>query len=112
MYSDSEKRIPFFLPVLLLAVCALIAVFVIRGVGRDERLAEEGRVAIEDAIQRSAKQCYVVEGVYPPDLAYLENNYGLQVNTKDYYITYDAFASNLPPNVIVTAKHEDGGKRP
>ena len=35
---------------------------------------------------------------------YLEENYGLQVNTRDFYVTYEAFASNLPPTIRVTAK--------
>ena len=70
--------------------------------GRD--LGEESAAAIRDAIRQSALQCYAVEGVYPPNLAYLQDNYGLTVNTDDFYITYDAFASNLPPTLRVTAK--------
>ena len=65
---------------------------------------DEGGPAIRTAIQRSALQCYVVEGVYPPNLSYLEENYGLQINTSDYNVTYEAFASNLPPTVRVTRK--------
>ena len=49
-------------------------------------------------------QCYVVEGVYPENLSYLEENYGLQINTRDFYVAYDAFASNLPPDIRVRAK--------
>ena len=56
--------------------------------------------------RRSALQCYAVEGVYPPNLQYLEDNYGLQVNTKDYYVSYEAFASNLPPTVKVVNRKE------
>ena len=66
--------------------------------------SEEGAQAIRDAVLRSARQCYVVEGVYPPDLEYLEENYGLRINTEHYYITYDAFSSNLAPDVIVSIK--------
>ncbi len=54
-------------------------------------------------------QCYVVEGVYPPDLQYLENNYGLRVNTEDYYVVYDCFASNLPPTIRVIARDGRSG---
>ena len=39
-----------------------------------------------------------------PDTFYLEENYGLQVNKKDFYVTYEAFASNLPPTVRVTVR--------
>ena len=60
--------------------------------------------AIRDAIRRSALQCYVVEGVYPPDLAYLQDHYGLQVNTDNYYVVYEAFASNVPPTINVIEK--------
>ena len=96
MYSDNEKKrsIWRWLAPLLAAVC-LIAGVHFSHVGRD--LTDEGAAAIREAVERSAQQCYAVEGVYPPDLEYLQENYGLQVNTKDLYVTYDAFASNLPP---------------
>ena len=106
MYSDSEKRIPFWIPLLILAIAAVLVVGIFSAGGTRGNLSQESADAIRDAVTRSAKQCYVVEGVYPPDLAYLEDNYGLQVNKKDYYVTYNAFASNLPPTVIVTPKHE------
>ena len=46
----------------------------------------------------------MVEGVYPPDLHYLEENYGLQINTAEFYVVYDIYASNMPPTVKVVAK--------
>lgn len=105
MYSDAvKKRSRWIVPivVLVLIAAALIVRFA-RGSARD--VSEEGAEAIRAAVERSALQCYVVEGVYPPSLAYLEENYGLEVNTADYYVTYDAFASNLPPTVKVLAKN-------
>ena len=76
--------------------------FAFSGSGKD--LDEETVTAIRDAIRRSALQCYVVEGVYPPDLAYLQDHYGLQVNTDNYYVVYEAFASNVPPTINVIEK--------
>jgi hypothetical protein len=70
--------------------------------GRD--IDDSSALVIREAVQRSALQCYAVEGAYPPDLRYLEENYGLQVNQQDFYVTYDAFASNLPPTVRVTRR--------
>ena len=52
-----------------------------------------------------AVQCYVVEGVYPPSLSYLEENYGLTLNKEDYYIHYEIFAENLPPEVRITKRN-------
>ena len=91
--------------ILLIVLCALVLAcgyFAFSGSGKD--LDEETVTAIRDAIRRSALQCYVVEGVYPPDLAYLQDHYGLQVNTDNYYVVYEAFASNLPPDITVIHK--------
>ena len=89
-----------WLPVGLVAAVVIVALIVLRDPGRD--ISQESAVAIKDAVERCARQCYVVEGVYPPNLAYLEDHYGIRINKKDYFVNYDAFASNVPPSVIVT----------
>ena len=101
MYSDKEST-GLLIVFLILAVFLVIAAVAM--IIPDDGMTEESAKAIRYAVERSARQCYVVEGVYPPDLKYLEENYGLQVNRKKYYITYKAFASNMPPTVQVTLK--------
>ena len=104
MYSDKVKT---RVGVVILAVAILAVILLVYAMAGDsgKDLGEESAAAIQEAVQRSALQCYVVEGVYPPDLEYLQNNYGLQVNTEDFYVTYEAFASNLPPTVRVVVRH-------
>lgn len=100
MYSDRRKKKNAWLAgVLILLV--LLALFSSAFGSLAGDVSEEGAAAIREAVRRSALQCYVVEGVYPPGLSYLEENYGLQINTEDYYVVYDCFASNLPPTVRV-----------
>ena len=106
MYSDKRKHFGKGLFFLFFALCLATAGILDFFRNSAGNLGEEGAAAISEAIRRSALQCYAVEGVYPPDLAYLEDNYGLKVNTRDFYITYDAFASNLPPTVVVQPKTE------
>ena len=103
MYSDRlAKRKSWMLwALLLLLLLGALCLFFSDG-GKD--LDDSSAVAIREAVQRSALQCYAVEGAYPPDLQYLEENYGLQVNEQDFYVTYEAFASNLPPAVRVTRR--------
>ncbi len=104
MYSDKVKT---RVGVVILAAAILAVILLVYAMAGDsgKDLGEESAAAIQEAVQRSALQCYVVEGVYPPDLEYLQNNYGLQVNTEDFYVTYEAFASNLPPTVRVVVRH-------
>ena len=65
--------------------------------GRDS----EGRAQLEDAVRRSAVACYAAEGIYPPDLEYLEEHYGIQIDRERYTVMYEIFASNLMPDVTV-----------
>ena len=58
---------------------------------------------------RRARQCYVIEGAYPQDLRYQEENYGLAVNHEEYLIVYNAFAENLPPEIRVKYKGGSNG---
>ncbi len=100
MYTDRVKKRTGWL--VLLLVLLLFAALLALCFGRSARdVSEEGAAAIHETVRRGALQCYVVEGVYPPDLQYLEDNYGLQINTEDYYVVYDSFASNLPPTIRV-----------
>ena len=62
---------------------------------------EESRAHLEQSIRRSAVACYAAEGFYPPDISYLEEHYGLQVDRARYTVVYDVFASNLMPDVTV-----------
>lgn len=103
MYSDKAKTHTGVWILVLALIVLLVLVYLFFGdSGRD--INEESTQAIQEAVRRSALQCYVVEGVYPSTLEYLEENYGLQVNREDFYIAYDAFASNLPPEVHVIRK--------
>ena len=104
MYFDRKiRRWPYvLLAAVILAVVLGFYVAVVRPSGQN--MNDEGANALKAAVERGARQCYVVEGVYPPNLSYLEKNYGLTVNHEDFYVTYDAFASNLPPDVRVTER--------
>ena len=104
MYRDRKKHPLRLLLAIACFVLILLGIFYSQKGNTDRDMDEESLLSVKSAIQRSALQCYVVEGVYPPDLAYLQDNYGLQVNTDDFYIVYDAFAENLPPDVLVSRK--------
>lgn len=66
--------------------------------------SEEGRAVLEDAIRRSCAACYAEEGIYPPDLAYIEENCGIQIDDSRYVVDYRAIGSNLMPDITVLEK--------
>ena len=56
---------------------------------------------VYDAVHNAALTCYAVEGAYPDSLDYLRDYYGLAYDQDRYYVSYDAFASNLVPEIYV-----------
>jgi hypothetical protein len=62
---------------------------------------QQGRQQLEEAIRRAAVACYAAEGIYPPDLDYLESRYGIQIDESRYAVSYEIFASNLMPDITV-----------
>lgn len=69
---------------------------------------DEGAVRLEESLRRAVVACYATEGFYPPDLAYLEENYGVQVNHDRYFVDYILVADNLMPDFTVIT--EGGGQ--
>lgn len=62
--------------------------------------AEDQR-QLEEALRRGCVACYATEGVYPPNLDYLKERYGVQVDEERYTVFYSVFADNLMPDITV-----------
>lgn len=67
------------------------------------RNTEQLQVAVR-AIDRAARQCYALEGAYPPDLKYLEDHYGLVLDEEHYHYYYEVVGANIRPIIEVQAK--------
>lgn len=70
----------------------------------DLKSAAAEETLVRDAVRKAVVTCYAVEGAYPADLEYLKEHYGLKYNEREYLVSYDAFASNLMPDVRVIRK--------
>lgn len=57
-----------------------------------------------EAVRRAVVQCYAIEGIYPPNVEHLVNEYGLTYDATKYYIFYEIFASNIMPTIEVYEK--------
>ena len=90
------------LPVLcfvLMLACALFA-FKRMGTSSDDAQVD----IIEKAVHNAMLTCYAVEGRYPMSLSYLKENYGVAYDEEHFSVFYDAFASNIMPEVRVRAR--------
>lgn len=90
----------------LAVICAVILAIacIVGGMMVNRTLQEQGAASIRTAVLNSAKQCAAIEGAYPSSLAYLENEYGLAINHDDYVVTYEIYAANVMPSVVVTPR--------
>ena len=89
----------------LLIFIIILGLF-IAGVGSvSNRADEEGLVIVEDAIRRATVQCYAIEGAYPVSLDFLEQNYGLRVDEKKYFVHYSPLGSNIMPDITVMRRY-------
>ena len=92
----------FFSPVAaVLAILVLlgIAVYGIASAARSTNGA--GAKIAEESIRRAAVSCYALEGIYPPDYAYLRAHYGVRVDETRYAVVYEVFGSNVMPQITV-----------
>lgn len=107
MYHDSYKRARKLVWLRRLAVVCVLALLVFAGDRwrrGEEDLSDQTAFAVRQVVIDAAVQCYALEGAYPSELSYLEENYGLQLNHQRFIITYEAFAENLLPEVAVLEK--------
>lgn len=84
-------------------VAVLLAAWAIFGAVQ-QSAREQGAVALRNSILDAAKQCCAIEGSYPSSLEHLEQDYGIAINHDDYVVSYEAFADNILPTVVVTPR--------
>ena len=73
----------------------------------DNGKREEGKEQLEQALKRCAVTCYATEGIYPPDVEYMKEHYGIQIDEELYLVRYEIFAENLMPDITVVEKRDE-----
>lgn len=68
---------------------------------------EEGKARLEQALKQCAVTCYATEGIYPPDVEYMKEHYGIQIDEDRYLVRYEIFAENLMPDITVLEKRDE-----
>jgi hypothetical protein len=100
----SKKREHYIIRDILIPAAVIVALLYLLSLGMERlntRTEQERLNSARDAVTRASVQCYALEGRYPMNVEYLEANYGLSVDKTKYVIHYQAFASNLMPDIDV-----------
>lgn len=100
--TSSRYLRALILPALIFTL--FLAFFLIGVTNTSQSSAKESKDVLETALQNSIIQCYAIEGMYPPDVTYLEDHYGIQIDHQRFIVHYEAFASNILPTVSVIEK--------
>lgn len=84
-----------------LLFCAVLTVFFLAvGKAGETGTVEEKRIA-EQSVRRAAVSCYAAEGFYPDSYDYLREHYHVRIDETKYAVQYEAFASNLMPEITI-----------
>ena len=83
------------------AAAAVLLCFATAVESLDSGRVEEDMRQLEETLRRGCVACYAAEGFYPPDLEYLEEHYGIQIEDSGYIVRYITFGENLMPDITV-----------
>jgi hypothetical protein len=86
---------------LILLGAAMIAAAIVSLDGISAQADQNQLEFLQNAIRRSAVQCYALEGRFPDDLFYLEDNYSLIIDRNRYIVHYEPMGGNLIPQIWV-----------
>lgn len=96
------KKIASYMHIIIVVIvfALLISWIVVVSNESKESTKENSRSAVEEQISKTIRLCYSIEGIYPPSIEYLKDNYGLIID-EQYFIHYEIFADNIMPQFEV-----------
>ena len=94
----------------ILVFCSAAALFALGLNSVSAGASAEEAENLRASVLRGAVQCYALEGFYPEDLAYLEENYSVSYDHSRYVVSYEPVGSNLMPDVTVIPLDTDHRK--
>ena len=97
-----DKKLSTLKKILPLALTALVLWALVVGTSKtQEQATGQAQKLTEESIRRAAVQCYALEGIYPVNIKYLMDHYGIRPDTNRFVIHYQYIADNLLPDIAV-----------
>lgn len=92
----------------VLIFAAVTAMFWFGLAQTSQKTERESQQQTQQAIRRAVVNCYAIEGSYPKDIAYLEEHYGVVIDSDRYVVLYERIGSNVMPYVEVVRQGSGG----
>lgn len=91
-----------FLSFLLIVIWIIVFLMISDTLG--SRTVEGQQTSLEQALDHAITNCYALEGMYPPDLDYMKEHYGLTYDEDLFYVDYRPIASNIRPDYFIIGR--------
>lgn len=94
----------------ILSVCTFFIILLLffQGISSlSESTKRRQKDSLENALLRNITYCYTLEGSYPPNLAYLKDNYGLTYDETLFFVDYHISGSNIFPDITIIERDSD-----
>lgn len=102
-----RNRVRNFSPALVsIAVLTVLLWFFTAVNELDAGQRQHGRMQLEQSLRRAAVSGYASRGEYPATLDELVSQSGIQIDREHYTVFYEAFASNLMPDITVLVREK------
>ena len=79
----------------------IIVFFLISITNASQEIDNNELNTLRESIDKAVVNCYAIEGAYPKNIEYIEENYGVIIDREKFIVIYEVLAPNVLPNVIV-----------
>ena len=102
--KDFKKRIFSFSTLSIVIFIAIIVLFIYGISAVSNSSVVNDKDILTEAINRDIVHCYCVEGMYPPNVKYMQDHYGLIYDNDKYIVDYEYIGANIMPKVMIIPK--------
>lgn len=104
---DLKKRIFSSFTLSIIVFVAVIGIFIFGISAVSNSSVVNDKEILTEAINKDIVHCYCVEGMYPPNVKYMKDHYGLTYDDKKFIVDYEYVGANIMPKVMIIQKQQE-----
>lgn len=68
----------------------------------DDFMLNKSYHALYDELKKASNHCFAVEGRYPPDLRYIQDHYGIEIDNRRFTVDYRRTSPDNAPDINIS----------